>query len=472
MAPLKSAYELAWEGSVRARKSLPNDRPKEPEGRFVDDLPRNLCGSRKEMDRMIREGKLDDLKKKRAAGAWQATIEIRGQDSKRRPPRSQLEVTYAGPFLSNSGFSRMNREIAFRLRARGVRVRVETTGEPLHVSDSDAKMVRAMSSVSTSGREPKIFGMTIPSLISHSGRKILYTMVESSNAVHPEYAERVNLSSEVWVPSQYLKDVMEGSGVNVPILVMPLGVDPNVFRADTPPMPLPPSVKPFRFLSVFWWSLRKGYDILLRAYLREFSAADGVSLVISSKMNKGRSPEPDDIVETIRHYVKASGKQNPPHILLQNKMLTDSQLASLYTACSAFVLMSRGEGFGLPILEAASCGLPVITTNCTAQSSFLSADEAFLIEPEGYEVSRAQGGGIFEMAKYCRWYENQQFPVFRDKTVAELGRIMRLLYEGGSDAGSRALRLRQKVLDRMTWDDTVDRVIERLAELADKEEKK
>jgi glycosyltransferase involved in cell wall biosynthesis len=469
---MKSAYELAWEGSALARKGERNEPAEEPASRFVDDLPRNLCGSRKEMDEAIKEKKLDELKQKQARLAERAMLDMANHPKPRPPARSKLEVTYAGPFLSNSGFSRMNREIAFRLRTRGVRVKVETTGEQEQVSASDAKMIGAMTRETTSGKEPKIFGMTIPSLMAHGGRKILYTMVESSNAVHPEYAERVNLGSEAWVPSQYLKDIMERSGVNVPISVMPLGVDQNTFRADTTPMQLPPYVKSFRFLSVFWWGLRKGYDILLKAYLREFSADDDVSLIISSKLNKGRAPEPDDIVEKIRLYVRASKNPNPPHVMLQNEMLTDGQLASLYTACSAFVLMSRGEGFGLPILEAAACGLPVITTNCTAQSSYLSADEAFLIDPEGYETSVATGGSASDMAKSCRWYENQQFPIFRDKTITELGRVMRSIYEGKSQATAKAAKLRRKVVETMTWDDTVDRILERLSELAEKEERK
>jgi glycosyltransferase involved in cell wall biosynthesis len=40
--------------------------------------------------------------------------------------------------------------------------------------------------------------------------------------------------------------------------------------------------------------------------------------------------------------------------------LTDTQMAELYQACDVYVSASQGEGFGLPILEAAASGLPVI----------------------------------------------------------------------------------------------------------------
>lgn len=41
----------------------------------------------------------------------------------------------------------------------------------------------------------------------------------------------------------------------------------------------------------------------------------------------------------------------------------DATLAALYSGCSAFVFPSLMEGFGLPLLEAMTCGAPVIAAN-------------------------------------------------------------------------------------------------------------
>jgi hypothetical protein len=46
-------------------------------------------------------------------------------------------------------------------------------------------------------------------------------------------------------------------------------------------------------------------------------------------------------------------------------------LAHLYNAMDVFLLPSKGEGFGVPLIEAQSCGVPVITTNCTAQPELI-----------------------------------------------------------------------------------------------------
>lgn len=48
----------------------------------------------------------------------------------------------------------------------------------------------------------------------------------------------------------------------------------------------------------------------------------------------------------------------------------DAQLADLYRAASCFVFPSHAEGFGIPPLEAMSCGVPVVCSNTTAMKEF------------------------------------------------------------------------------------------------------
>ncbi|WP_269616342.1 glycosyltransferase [Prochlorococcus marinus] len=52
--------------------------------------------------------------------------------------------------------------------------------------------------------------------------------------------------------------------------------------------------------------------------------------------------------------------------LLLMGFVTDEELAALYRNCSLFVFPSIHEGFGLPVLEAMSCGAPVIASNRTS----------------------------------------------------------------------------------------------------------
>ena len=51
---------------------------------------------------------------------------------------------------------------------------------------------------------------------------------------------------------------------------------------------------------------------------------------------------------------------------LQSDGMSNAEMNKIYNAMDVFILLSRGEGFGLPILEAQSCGTPVVVTDWTA----------------------------------------------------------------------------------------------------------
>jgi glycosyltransferase involved in cell wall biosynthesis len=63
--------------------------------------------------------------------------------------------------------------------------------------------------------------------------------------------------------------------------------------------------------------------------------------------------------------------------------VTPEELASLYSGAVALIYASLYEGFGLPILEAMSCGCPVITSNISSMKE-VAGDAAILVDP--YEV--------------------------------------------------------------------------------------
>lgn len=382
---------------------------------------------------------------------------------KREIPNSDLSVIWCGPFTTNSGFSKMNRELVLQLTEMGVRVKVERVGEKIQVGDEVRNLFADMESTEVDDGCPKVFSMTVPPSGGHNGQRIFYTMMETSNGLHPEYVDRLNMSNEVWVPTSYLSGIMGGAGVGVPIHVVPLGVNERVFHRGLAPMELPKHVKQFRFLSVFWWSFRKGYDLLLKAYLEEFSADDDVSLVIATKFhdNKGM----DDIKRDVDAIKKSVGEKDYPQILVNMKDMDEAELASLYAACDAFVLPTRGEGFGLPIVEAAACGLPVITTNCTAQSTYLNDSLAYLVNPDGYDVSKVTNPSGGKLARWCRFYEDQEFPVFGKVSIETLREHMRRVFFNGVKPDQRAINLNRKVLSEMKWSDSANIVAARLKEI-------
>ena len=64
--------------------------------------------------------------------------------------------------------------------------------------------------------------------------------------------------------------------------------------------------------------------------------------------------------------------------------LPDEDLAAVMAGCGALVFPSLYEGFGLPVLEAMACGVPVVTSRGGALEE-VAGDAALLVDPQDHE---------------------------------------------------------------------------------------
>ena len=65
-----------------------------------------------------------------------------------------------------------------------------------------------------------------------------------------------------------------------------------------------------------------------------------------------------------------------PHMIdrwVRWAMVDDHKMAELYNAFDVFMLLTRGEGFCIPLIEAQACGTPVIVTDYTAPQDLVGA---------------------------------------------------------------------------------------------------
>ena len=211
---------------------------------------------------------------------------------------------------------------------------------------------------------------------------VLRTMFET-DGLPARWAERCNLFDQVWVPSEFNVETFARSGVVREKLRVVHGCfDPRKFeRASLIPRKMP-GARSFCFLSVFDFSPRKGWDVLLRAYAEEFSPEDDVTLVMKvTRFIAGlRTPE-----EQVRAFLTSEGHTRLPHFVLIDDALPEPELLGLYAACDAFVLPSRGEGWGRPYMEAMALGLPTIGTRWSANLEFMNDDNSFLVDIDGLE---------------------------------------------------------------------------------------
>eukprot|EP00656_Telonema_subtile_P027922 TRINITY_DN3012_c0_g1_i5.p1 TRINITY_DN3012_c0_g1~~TRINITY_DN3012_c0_g1_i5.p1 ORF type:complete len:419 (-),score=68.44 TRINITY_DN3012_c0_g1_i5:434-1690(-) len=207
---------------------------------------------------------------------------------------------------------------------------------------------------------------------------------------------RLNKMDEVWVPSAWAVHTFAAGGVAREKLVrIPEPVDTSFFdpakvgspltlewnaRVSQEDVPRQYHRASYAFLSIFKWEARKGWDVLLRAYFEEFSIEDDVSLHILTHGYHATKSESEAVAEFVQHNAYDPAKL--PRVQLITDHVPGKDLPRLYAACDAFVLPSRGEGWGRPHVEAMSMGLPLISTNWSGPTEFMTVNNSFPLEIE------------------------------------------------------------------------------------------
>ncbi|MDF2814524.1 MAG: hypothetical protein K0Q81_724 [Paenibacillus sp.] len=290
-----------------------------------------------------------------------------------------MNILFEGYFYSGSGYAEGNRALLRILDQSGYRVRIL----PKDAGD------RTKSQVLTLEEQKYLSSFEKTELSSNdifinrgSGGNLRHNPDFRINIAHTTFeTDRLpaawvpilNSFNQVWVQCKFNLNTFASSGVKVPIRFIPYFFNDAQYIPEGAKFPLPLS-QSFKFLSVFDLIERKGYDLLLHAFLNEFSAKDDVALVIKIRNSKKKYK----LTEIIKSHPK-SIKERPP-IYIIDKMLYTPELLSLYRACNAFVLPTRGEGWGRPLFEAMLMEKPVLATRWSGQMEYLNENNSLLLK--------------------------------------------------------------------------------------------
>jgi glycosyltransferase involved in cell wall biosynthesis len=270
--------------------------------------------------------------------------------------------------------------------------------------------------------------------------KIGFTMIEV-DGFPAEWVRQANAMDEVWTPTEFNRRGLIESGVTRPVHVVPLGIDPDHFHPGITRIPNPSA--DFVFLGNFEWGARKAPDLLLRAFNETFRAKEPVILVCKT-LNRDRSVD-------VASEIRALGLD--PHggriHFLHNREIPHYQLATLYRSADCFVSTSRGEGWGLPTLEAMACGVPVIATDWGGHTAILNADDTYPLRVRAVVPADDYYAGH-------SWAEPDG---------EHLRHLLRHVYEHRDEAREKGLRGSARVRQALTWNETaktIERQLERV----------
>ena len=141
----------------------------------------------------------------------------------------------------------------------------------------------------------------------------------------------------------------------------------------------------FNFLCISQMGPRKNIPNLIKWFIKEFKD-DEVGLVIKTNVMKNSLVDRRSTERNIKEIIASETKDRKCKIYLLHGDMTDEEIHSLYLhkKIKSFVSLTHGEGFGLPLFEAAYSGLPVITIGWSGQCDFLFDEKG---KARFYEVS-------------------------------------------------------------------------------------
>ena len=367
-----------------------------------------------------------------------------------KPVKEPVKIDWIGSFLDHGSLSHVNRELADALNVLSdFQVsRISNGALPSPAFEVQARNLRATASPDAAVTVRHAWP---PDWKRPLNGKLAVIQPWEFGMLPEAWVRQAGDVDEFWVPSNFVRDCYLASGVPAQkVFVVPNGVDAEKFHPQAAPVKLS-TQKKFKFLFVGGTIGRKGPDLLLKAYLQNFTAADDVCLVI--KDFGGKSFYAGQTFESQIRVAQLS--PDAPEILYLNEELPPESLPGLYTACDCFVLPYRGEGFGLPVLEAMACGLPVIVTAGGAADDFVRDEFAWRIPATRKSIGNEVSG--MKLAGNGWLLEPDPFV---------LGKDMRYAFANPDEARERGTLASQHAHQFFSWKNSAAIAARRIRELA------
>jgi len=153
----------------------------------------------------------------------------------------------------------------------------------------------------------------------------------------------------------------------------------------------------FNFLAIAQFGPRKNLPNTIGWFVEEFQNDENVGLIVKSNIAKNCLMDREKMLDDLKQFISTLPEHKCKIYLLHGDM-TDEEMHALYKhdKVSAFVALPHGEGFGLPIFEAAYSGLPIVSVVWSGQVDFLTHEKEIKCYNVAYDILPVQDSVVWE----------------------------------------------------------------------------
>tara|TARA_R100000008_G_scaffold1988_1_gene1645 strand:- start:6564 stop:8567 length:2004 start_codon:yes stop_codon:yes gene_type:complete len=310
------------------------------------------------------------------------------------------KILVKGPLLSRSGYGEQSRIALRALRSREdifeIYLMNIAWGNTGHISASENKdrqwidqcLAQTVAYIQQGGQFDMSLQITIPNEFEKIAPiNIGFTAGIETNKIAMEWIEKCNdMVDRIVTISQHSKSVLEGTtyhvrneqtGEDIPdyrITTPVEAVNYPVYNDEPEPMDVDFTTSK-NFLVVSQWGPRKNIENTIKWFVEEFSDDEDVGLILKTNLMKDSIVDREHTSARLKAFLDQmpNNESRKCKIYLVHGELSRGNMTWLYQhpTMKALINIAHGEGYGLPLFEAAYNGLPLVTITWSGQMDFI-----------------------------------------------------------------------------------------------------
>ncbi len=353
-----------------------------------------------------------------------------------------MNVKYTGSATDYSGYGEANRHDIAALHGAGIGVKTQIPKYTLEIANFGRLGELCVSlqdnpidyKIQILHTTPNVYKQYMEPGKYHIGRAFWET-----DKVPLDFALNLQLMDEIWTGSKFNAQSMRNAGITKPIYIIPEAIDIVAPIADPY---IIPDQNTFKFYSIFEWTERKNPTALLKAFYLEFQNNENVMLAIKTYIDNFTPEKKVEIRNHIRRVKAGLNLQKYPKVYIYTNLMDRHQVYRFHNTFDCFVSAHRGEGWGIPQMEAMLTGHPIISTSCGGIHEYLTDQKDALLVP--YQLVQLQANN-----RNKQWYTPDQ--KWAECDIEVLRQKMRFVYQNQDKAREIGLAAKQTVINKFSF---------------------